>query len=465
VSDPLWGNVSLLLPFDGADAATTTTDESATGNSITFGGGAQIDTAQSKFGGSSALFNGGTSDYILAPSSALTLTGDYSIQFWIRLDAGIDSSHSGYVFTSYDDASTDGMDVLVQANFDTTAQAVRASIFVDIYDSGGSRATNLNTPTDENIATRLVPGQWHYVEITRSSGSVYVFIDGSLEASGIDFRTPSQSDPWLQIGGSNDAYGTISGHIDDLRITNGAARNTVNYTPPTAAHEIGGSTPSNINAVFPSVLGSLSVQLSYSESTRVAFPGLLRLAQASVLNDFTGLITDPTETYIMRITGSPPVEIPISSWQATLQTQRSNFLQIVIPASGEYVDALTARRGIEQFIVYRETTIDGQSVRSEMARAGIDTVTINSGPLNSTATVQGYTTAFDSAVSGDTVTLQKVRSRSQTLGGAARVRCSIDWLLRPGQTVTDGEITFTAGYINYFVPTTGDSYMDVGSRG
>jgi hypothetical protein len=465
VSDPLWGNVSLLLPFDGADGATTTTDESATGNPITFGGGAQIDTAQSKFGGSSALFNGGTSDYILAPSSALTLTGDYSIQFWIRLDDGIDSSHSGYVFTSYDDTNGDGADIRVQANFDTAAQAIRASIFVDIFDSSGSRATNLNTPTSENIATRLVPGQWQYVEITRSSGSVYVFIDGSLEASGPDFRTPSQSDPWLQIGGSNDAYGSISGHIDDLRITNGAARNTVNYTPPTAAHEIGGSTPSNINAVFPSVLGSLNVQLGYSESIRVAFPGLLRLARASVLNDFTGLITDPTETYIMRITGSPPVEIPISSWQATVQSAAQSFLQCVVPAAADYIDMISARQSTEQMVIYRKTVISGQVLEREMARASIGTIQIDAGPKRYAVTLRGYTTAFSDPVPSSVVTLTGIRSQSVTVGSAIRIRANIDWLLRPGQVATDGDVQFTVGYINYFVPTLGDAYMDVGSRG
>ena len=44
---------ALLLTFDGANGANTTTDKSGTGKIATFFGAATISTAQSKFGGSS----------------------------------------------------------------------------------------------------------------------------------------------------------------------------------------------------------------------------------------------------------------------------------------------------------------------------------------------------------------------------------------------------------------------------
>jgi len=466
VSDPLWGNVSLLLSFDGADGATTTTDSSSAASSITFGGAAQIDTAQSKFGGSSALFNGGTSDFILAPSSALTLTGDYSIQFWIRLNAGISSSHSGYVFTSYDDASTDGMDVLVQANFDTTAQDVRAHIELDIYDSTGSRAVNITTPTNENLGNRLVPGQWHYVEITRSSNSHYVFIDGSLEAStSVLSRTPSQSDPWIQIGGSNDAYGTIDGHLDDLRITNGAARNISAYTPPTTAHEVGGSTPVDIRSQMPSIIGAPSVEATLSTGVRSLIPRLLGNPSAAIFNDFTSIITDPTEYYVLKIGGNPEIQVPISNWQATIQSDRQAFVQVVIPAAEDYVDVISERQGFNLMSIWRETTINNQKVSVVMCKTRMDDVRIDSGPIRFTMTIRGYSGIADDPAPQKVTLLTGVRTRSQNVGGAIRVRCDIDWLARPGHTVSDGVNTFIAGYINYYVPATGQTYMDIGTRG
>ena len=51
----------LMLHFDGADAAVATTD-AATNKAVTFVGTAQLDTAQSKFGGSS-LLGAGSGDY------------------------------------------------------------------------------------------------------------------------------------------------------------------------------------------------------------------------------------------------------------------------------------------------------------------------------------------------------------------------------------------------------------------
>ena len=52
---------------------------------ITAFGNAQIDTAQSKFGGASALFDG-TGDYLTAsPRINLTSTDNFTLECWIRV--------------------------------------------------------------------------------------------------------------------------------------------------------------------------------------------------------------------------------------------------------------------------------------------------------------------------------------------------------------------------------------------
>src|SRR3990167_5787652 len=84
-------DTKLLLHMDGADASTTFTDE--VGHVFTPAGNAQIDTAQSKFGGASGLFDG-TGDYITTPNSADfdPGTGSFTAEMWIRPAAltGID---------------------------------------------------------------------------------------------------------------------------------------------------------------------------------------------------------------------------------------------------------------------------------------------------------------------------------------------------------------------------------------
>ena len=75
-----------LLHMDGSDGSTTFTDES--GTTWTANGNAQIDTAQSKFGGASGLFDG-ASDYLQTPYTAdhNTGTGDFTIDQWIRFNS------------------------------------------------------------------------------------------------------------------------------------------------------------------------------------------------------------------------------------------------------------------------------------------------------------------------------------------------------------------------------------------
>lgn len=64
--DPYAGNVTLNVPFDGADAATLADDFSYKEHTLTFNANAQLDTAQSKFGTASCLFDG-VGDYVSIP--------------------------------------------------------------------------------------------------------------------------------------------------------------------------------------------------------------------------------------------------------------------------------------------------------------------------------------------------------------------------------------------------------------
>jgi len=155
-----------------------------------------------------------------------------------------------------------------------------------------------------------------------------------------------------------------------------------------------------------------------------------------------------------------PIRVPISSWQATIQSGRASYAQAVIPAATQWVDAITARASGE-FVIYRGVLYsDGDTQEAELSRAPLQTVRYDQGPINTTMTVEGYTT-FSVPADALTRTLQNVRSRSVT--SVLRVRCDIDWFLRPGFTALDGETSFVVGYINYYVNSS-DAYMDVGER-
>ena len=72
----------LHLPFDGSNGATSTSDVSNQNNAVTVNG-AQISTAQSKFGGSSMLFDG-SNDYLSVGGSEWNSnlnSGDFTVEF------------------------------------------------------------------------------------------------------------------------------------------------------------------------------------------------------------------------------------------------------------------------------------------------------------------------------------------------------------------------------------------------
>lgn len=457
MSDPLWGNVTLLLPFDGADGSTTITDESSLANTVTINGSLAIDTAASKFGGASIRMpaQASATDYLTVPNSTslLNVASDFSIQFWYQADPGFTGA-TGYVFSTYNAATGSGIDISI-GNLGATG----AKLSFDVYDSAGASVAGLQT------GEVIIKGSWHYLELTRSGSTVYIFVDGNLEVSGAIGAGATSDDAFIQICGSNDGYGSGYGWMDDFRLTNGAARNTTTYTAPTAPHPTTGTVAFDVRAAIPSLLGSPSALVQLATAVRAAFPAILGAPKSYVLNDFSSLVTDPSIRYVMRVSGDPVVEIPISSWQATLQTGRLQYLQCIVPAATHHIATLTARRGASEFIVYRVGFAGIQEVESEMARAPLSTISVHAGPRRETATLSGYAPAPTGGVLSGTKALSGIRSTSQTLGGNSRVRAEIDWFLRPGQTVSADGITFTANYINYFVPTQGDAYMDVGSRG
>ncbi len=90
-SVPLVGNDSftkLLLHCEGTDGSLIFPDSSAAAASVISSGEAQVDTAQFKFGGASALFDG-SFDFLEVPSNVNYAfgTGDFTIDFWIRFNS------------------------------------------------------------------------------------------------------------------------------------------------------------------------------------------------------------------------------------------------------------------------------------------------------------------------------------------------------------------------------------------
>lgn len=201
--------------------------------------------------------------------------------------------------------------------------------------------------------------------------------------------------------------------------------------------------------------------------------GLPSPIYAAVYTDPTPFI-DPTADirYVMDlVVNGVLVRVPISSWQATLQTDAENYVQCVVPACAIWVDTINAA---SEFIISRVGRLYPEYgsgvVEGEMARGPAQTIQLSQGGTNYSAVISGYTEAFASNDDPSSLfdrELLGVRSIA-TYGETVSVRCAIDWLLRPGQRAVYGATSFIVSYVNYYVTTSAssiDAYMDVGARG
>jgi hypothetical protein len=209
-------NTLLLLHMDGTDASTFFEDDNGVGRSqvgITAVGNAQVDTAQSKFGGSSALFDG-TGDYLLIKTDTdlqLTSAESWTIEMWIRPASVSDK----VVLGAYSTSSPFNGYALYLGRL--------TSGVLEFYDGGNWRAF------DGTFSTNT----WYHIAVSSSAGSVKLFKDGTQQTT--TFTAPSginNTTKDIEIGAINGSAG-YNGHIDELRYSN-IARYTASFTAPTA---------------------------------------------------------------------------------------------------------------------------------------------------------------------------------------------------------------------------------------
>ena len=308
----------------------------------------------------------------------------------------------------------------------------------------------------------VTSGAWHHIALERIGSTVTLYIGGVSQ--GTYTSAVSYDIAELYIGAS-DYAGTglnVDGSLDDLRFTVGAYRYGAGFTPPTSALPTDAtSTPVTSLIELPAMLGSAAV-LGSLVAGQVVESGPLGAPSVLGLHDFSAIIGTLITTYVADlITPGGTVRAPISSWQATIRAGSPSYVQCVIPACTGLVDDITEAT---EFVIYRRATLaSGQIIEYEMARAPATTLAFDQGPTNHTATVSGYADGLPESEDPPAAydrTLTGIRSQHTGAGGI-RIRCAVDWFLRPGQRAYVGTDPFVVGYINYYVPGF-DQYMDVG---
>lgn len=218
----------LMLHMDGSDASTTFTDSSLTPKTVTANGNAQIDTAQSVFGGASGLLDG--SDYLTVPDSDDWHwgSGDWTIDFRVRFNS--ESVYDTFL-SQWPGGGNYGILLAQYANTNT---------FYLFASSDGTAFTICSVTWNPSTAT------WYHVAIVRTGNVVKFFIDGTQIGTNQTLTgSIFNSTATLNIGrteAGDQHY--FDGWLDEFRISKGIARWTSNFTPPTEAYSLESTTKS-----------------------------------------------------------------------------------------------------------------------------------------------------------------------------------------------------------------------------
>lgn len=202
--DPDYTSVELLMHFDGANGGSTFTDNSPSPKTFTLLGTPITSTTTFQFGTASGYFNGSS---WLQLGTNILLTGNYTIEGWIYTSLGnFQVSDNGGTITSLGHGGNGSiLGSYIQDNSNT---------YINVT------GTPVNT--------------WYYFAVVQNGSSMVTYINGV--ASGSSSNPGGKNATIRDIGRYDSPYGSyiFTGYLDELRITQGIARYTSNFTTPTA---------------------------------------------------------------------------------------------------------------------------------------------------------------------------------------------------------------------------------------
>ena len=178
------------------------------------------ETYSASTNGGSMYFDG-TGDYVKVTNTTTSVSGDFTIECWVNFSSYALSGGNSRVFSMKPGGNTaDNLQLLVGLG-DSGSTAGSVSIWTNAYTA--------------HATTVVADDSWHHLAVTRESGTVKIYIDGTLDGSGSNSTTFDFSGHKIGTRDeTTDATSKFSGSISDFRTVVGTAVYTSNFTPPTA---------------------------------------------------------------------------------------------------------------------------------------------------------------------------------------------------------------------------------------
>lgn len=209
-------NTKLLMNFTNASIYDAAQVNNLINSSVT------ASTGQTKYASASLYYDTKT-DRVEIPWRREThiFPGDFTVEAWVYpTDTSITS-----VWGIYDTRQSGS----TNANYIFGLASYSSGWLLQLYATGARNATGNQ---------RVQANEWTHVAWVRSGSTITFYVngvaDGTTTISGVMTSTGTSSNAYLSTkDGSINGYGTV-GYISDFRLTNGFARYTSNFTPPTS---------------------------------------------------------------------------------------------------------------------------------------------------------------------------------------------------------------------------------------
>lgn len=218
--DPFFSSVQLLLHMDGSGS--TFIDSSSTPKTITASGATQS-SAQSKWGGKSAYFDGTGSHFRFAgafnPSGVTIDSGPFAIELWFKSSS---TTQYAQLIGNERNGGSSGFSLLLNNNTPGQVAVFGSNGTLGFWSAAGGYNDN----------------QWHHVALARNSSNMLsLYVDGvRVGQQQFSASLASENDYYV---GTNSQFSArnYEGYIDDLRITVNSDRGYTgaSITVPTAA--------------------------------------------------------------------------------------------------------------------------------------------------------------------------------------------------------------------------------------
>jgi hypothetical protein len=207
----------LLLHCNGLDGSNAFVDSSPTPKTIVPSGNVQMDTAQYKFGKSSALFDGNgdmlqcnSSDFNIVDGTAM------AIDFLVRFNT----------------LPTNGNFALLTCQ---AAYGVNEAYYISLFNNSGIYSLRFFKAGVLSIsgAVTVSTGIWYHVAFTKATDNTCRLFFGGNQVGSDIILTGFNAYGYIKIGSYGYASADLDGWIDEYRFSQGNVRWTSAFIPPT----------------------------------------------------------------------------------------------------------------------------------------------------------------------------------------------------------------------------------------